>query len=216
MPRIRTIKPEFWTDGAIISLPYETRLFYIGMWNHACDRGHMSDDPFGLKLKIMPADPVDGADLVQQLVASGRVVRVDLPDGRPYLSIPRFSDHQRVDTRWNSRCPVCAHLDSGEPAQTHASSVSPARTQKEGKGGEGKGKEGRGTADAPPQFCPKHPNGTDAPCRACGDHRRAYAAWQAEQKNKPTPTPSRDAECLEHPGYPLPCDKCRQIAEEDS
>lgn len=208
MPRIRTIKPEFWTDGAIISLPYETRLFYIGMWNHACDRGHLSDDPFGLKLKIMPADPIDGADLIQQLVQAGRVRRMTIEDGRGYLVIPRFSDHQRVDTRWNSRCPVCAHLDSQELTETHASSGGNSRTQREGKGGEGKGRKGGETADAPPLYCPKHPEGTDAPCRACGDYRRARHAWEQEQRTKPTLTPRREATCSIHAEYPLPCDRC--------
>lgn len=216
MPRIRTIKPEFWTDGAIIALPYETRLFYIGMWNHACDRGHLPDDPFGLKLKILPADPIKGEDMLAQLENAGRIRYMTLPDGRSFIEIPRFGDHQRVDTRWQSRCPVCALQDSPELTETHVSSVSPARTQKEGKGGEGKERRGGETADAPPQFCPQHPNGTDSPCRACGDYRRAYTAWKDERKNRPTPTPKRDADCPLHPNWPMPCDKCKQLAQEDA
>lgn len=31
----------------------------------------------------------------------------------------------------------------------------------------------------PPEFCPKHPGGTDAPCRACGGHRERHALWAA-------------------------------------
>jgi hypothetical protein len=185
--RIRTIKPEFWTDGAIISLPYEARLFYIGMWNNSCDRGHLSDDPLGLKLKILPADPVDGADLVERLVESGRVDRLVLPDGRRYLVIPRFTDHQRVDTRWNSRCPVCSHLDSDGLTETHVSLL------KLLPGGEGRGKEGNGgeSADAPlSPFCKKHPQGTDEPCRACGTARKRQEQAVATAKNKPTHIPS--------------------------
>ncbi|MGV9666960.1 hypothetical protein [Nocardia niigatensis] len=34
---------------------------------------------------------------------------------------------------------------------------------------------------APSQFCPAHPLGTTAACRACGDARRRFEAWQAEQ-----------------------------------
>ncbi|WP_343466372.1 hypothetical protein AAI421_14555 [Rhodococcus aetherivorans] len=33
----------------------------------------------------------------------------------------------------------------------------------------------------PSQHCPKHPGGTDAPCRACGDARRTYAEYEARQ-----------------------------------
>lgn len=36
--------------------------------------------------------------------------------------------------------------------------------------------------EPPPTHCSKHPEGTDAPCRACGDARRARTAWDAEQK----------------------------------
>jgi len=213
VPRIRTIKPEFWTDGTMLALPYEARLFYIGMWNHACDRGHLPDDPFGLKLKVLPADPVDGAALVQSLVDAGRVTRYVLPDRRPFLVIPRFGDHQRVDTRWNSRCPVCAHLDSPELTETHASLCELTQTQKEGKGGEGKGEERKGGAEAhPTPFCPNHPNGTDAPCRACGNARIAYKAHEDARKHKATQIPpavtDRSGECLIHPGYPMPCHRC--------
>lgn len=203
MARIRTIKPEFWTDGTMIGLPFEARLFYIGMWNHACDRGHLANDPFGLKLKILPADQVDGEALLALLVSAGRVAVVSLPDGRSYLTIPRFGDHQRVDTRWNSRCPVCALADSPELIETHASFETPGQDANSEThaslrelipGGERKGKEGNGgeSADAPlSPFCPKHPNGTDKPCRACGTARLASEAAKAAAKVKPTPLPPR-------------------------
>jgi hypothetical protein len=218
MPRIRSVKPEFWTDGAMISLPFETRLFYIGSWNFACDRGHLPDDPFGLKLKVLPADPVDGAVLVQQLVDAGRMERVTLPDGRKFLSIPRFTDHQRIDTRWNSRCPVCAHLDS--LGETHASFGETRGDSRELiPGGEGRGREGKGLGGedahaSPSPFCPKHPGGTDRPCRACGNARMAAEAAKAAEKNRPTPLPRRVPECPEHPNWPLPCEKCAAIAAE--
>lgn len=33
----------------------------------------------------------------------------------------------------------------------------------------------------PSPHCPKHPSGTDAPCRACGDARSAHGEWEAAQ-----------------------------------
>lgn len=214
MPRIRSIKPEFWTDGAMISLPFEARLFYIGMWNFACDRGHLSDDPMGLKLKILPADTVSGKDLLDVLVGAGRVERVTMPDGRHYLNIPRFTDHQRIDTRWNARCPVCTHLDSPALAETHASlsDLIPTHAGGEGRGGERKGGESADAQLSP--FCPNHPNGTERPCRACGTARMAFEATKAAEKSKPTPLPRRHATCTVHSEWPLPCEKCAQIAAE--
>lgn len=32
----------------------------------------------------------------------------------------------------------------------------------------------------PPEHCPKHPEGTDAPCRACGGARQRREAWEAD------------------------------------
>lgn len=205
MPRIRSIKPEFWTDGAIIRLPFEARLFYIGMWNFACDRGHLSDDPFGLKLKIMPADPVDGNELVQQLVESGRVERVTIPGGRAFLSIPRFNDHQRIDTRWNSRCGLCTHLDSPNLAETHASSHKLTPGGREGKEGE----ERKGV-EVP--WCHKHPGGTDQPCGPCRTARLTYEAQLLAKKNHKETIPEvrKPAECPTHPGYPNDCPRCAE------
>lgn len=180
MARIRTIKPDFWTDGKIISLSFEARLFYIGMWNFVCDRGHIADDPLGLKLKILPNDAVNGSDLVDALVSAGLVRRIEIPDGRVFLEIPRFPDHQKVDARWNSRCPACAQPDSPKLTETHPNSP------QEGKGREGKGKEGRGKevaeATPPTRTCGKHDGWEHGErCGACGRDRRAHEAHEAEQ-----------------------------------
>lgn len=233
MARIRSIKPEFWTDGTIIRLPFEVRLFYIGMWNFACDRGHVEDDPFGLKLKILPADQVDGDSLVEQLVDSGRVERLDV-EGRSFLSIPRFNDHQRVDTRWKSRCPACSHLDSQELTETHTSlpdigadqgkhetRVSSRETHgivtRPHVGGEGEGKDRKGgegeDVDTPPApKCRKH-DGWDhhENCRLCGEDRKAHEAWENAQARKPRPVKPH-----QHQWFPdgtcLTCEERREVA----
>jgi len=33
----------------------------------------------------------------------------------------------------------------------------------------------------PSPHCPRHPGGTDAPCRACGDAKRAHREWEAQR-----------------------------------
>lgn len=221
MARIRTIKPDFWTDGNMIGLTPFARLFFIGLWNFTlCDRGHLPDDPMGLKLKILPADSVDPFELVEELLGRGRVTRLSMADGRTFLFVPRFVDHQKLDTRWNSRCPACAQLASSNPAETHASlgELSEPRSGGEGRGGERNGEERKGGADAQTPalkpFCSNHPDGTDSPCRACGNARRAYDAELIREKTKPTASGIvTDPDCPKHPGRPLRgCDRC----EEDS
>jgi hypothetical protein len=197
MSRIRTIKPDFWTDGRIIALSPYARLLYIGSWNFTlCDRGHLADDANGLRLKVLPGDTVDGDVLLAELLAEGRIVRLELPDGRTFLHIPRFEDHQKIDTRWNSRCPVCTHQDSLKLTETHASlgetrgiSASSGETRL---GGEGKGKESKG-GEEPPRKCPEHSHLTIAPnCGACKELRLAREAWEKTRPTASTPSPPRD------------------------
>jgi hypothetical protein len=165
MARIRNLKPEFWTDGNIVQLSFAARLFYQGTWNFAlCDRGHLPDDPMELKLKILPADDVDPAELVEELVKFGRIVREETRDGRKFLRVVRLPDHNKVDPRWSPRCPYCIaeHAEppgsSEEPRgaspklpDTPGSHTGPPRNSApEGKGREGKGEEGKETSAKPP------------------------------------------------------------------
>jgi hypothetical protein len=139
MARIRTIKPEFWTDGDVMDLSPFARLLFIGSWNFAlCDFGHVADDPRRLKMQVLPADEVDGVALVEELVNAGRMVRIQV-DGRSFLHIKRFTDHQKTEKRWTPRCPVCA---TSEPRQTSPNLSETRRTSApERKGEERKGKE---------------------------------------------------------------------------
>ena len=144
MARIRTIKPTFWTDGNIIKLTSFARLMYIGMWNFAlCDEGHVADDAYTLKLQILPADDVDADELLAELMDLGRVERLTIPGGRTFLHVTRMPDHQKVDPRWNTRCPVCKALQtSPELATTQESLGATHRNSPElGLGKESKGKE---------------------------------------------------------------------------
>lgn len=153
MARIRTIKPDFWTDGRIVSLSPFARLLFIGMWNFTmCDYGHVADDAMKLKLQILPMDNVDIVQLLDELLASKRVMRVEDPEGRTYLHVTRFGDHQKIDPRWKTRCPACAHQDSLKLVETHSSLAethpsvveTPRDSPKLSLGREGMGRDGKG------------------------------------------------------------------------
>lgn len=225
MARIRTIKPEFWTDSTVVALPIETRLFYIGMWNFAqCDAGHLPDDPGALKLKIFPADPVDPVALVQQLVDAGRIARL-VVEGRPFLHIQRFADHQKLDSRWAPRCAVCKSITETPPNSREferARVSSPKLPEGKDLGDSKDSREGTGTA--PPRRCVQHLNDPVAPpCMACRDARLAREDWDKAQKAIPTPHAPR-AEDVKgrfchvdgHGGYPVPCEKCQREEEQSA
>lgn len=123
MARIRTLKPEFWTDDIIVELSFAARLFYQGYWNFAlCDYGHSDATAKTLKMQIFPADDVDAEELIEELVKWGRLIRKTTPEGRPYLHAATLSKHTKMDTRWNTRCPYCALEAPARPADTPPSS----------------------------------------------------------------------------------------------
>lgn len=111
MPKIRGIKPDFWTDEDIADLSIPARLLFIGMWTYACDNGHLDDKPRQLKMKVFPADDIDIAPLLDELARARRIER----DGIT-ITIPKFAFHQRPHKRWWTTCglPLCTVPDGDE------------------------------------------------------------------------------------------------------
>lgn len=125
MARIRSIKPEFWTDSVIVALSPMARLLYIGMWNFAlCDHGHLENDPIRLKLQVLPMDSIDIGSLLDELLDSNRINLIRTKSGDSYLHIPSMKRNQKGDPRWKSRCPACndAEYGSTQLTETQASS----------------------------------------------------------------------------------------------
>lgn len=99
MPKIRGIKPETWTDENFVDLSPLARLLFIGLWNYACDNGHVEDKPKQIKMRVLPADDCSANGLLAELAEHGRIVR----EGG-WITIPTLRDHQRIDKRWFVAC----------------------------------------------------------------------------------------------------------------
>ena len=99
MARIRSVKPEFWTDEKIVDLSPVAKLLYIGIWNFADDHGLLVDDPRRLKLQVLPADDIDAQELVNELVSVGLLTRVRSETGVDLLWVRSFAEHQKIDKR---------------------------------------------------------------------------------------------------------------------
>ena len=103
MPRIRTIKPEFWEDKKIASLPYPCRLFFIGTWNFADDNGVVVANIPVLKSKIFPYDESLRVSEVQKWIDALIEARMLIPisyNNESYYVIRTFKGHQKIDKRW--------------------------------------------------------------------------------------------------------------------
>lgn len=113
MPRIRTIKPEFWSSPSVTQLSAVARLAYIGMWNWADDTGRGTLNLKELEGFIFPFDDVQTLshgtsenfrDCVAEIIGSCGVVVYEVA-GRDYYEIPAWSKHQRNERRAKSKFP---------------------------------------------------------------------------------------------------------------
>ncbi|END3472173.1 hypothetical protein ABL142_000946 [Salmonella enterica] len=96
MARIRTIKPEFWTDEKIVECSFEARLMFIGMLNFADDKGNLVRSPKRIKMQIFPADTIDCEPLIKELSGAGLISEYSV-SGAGYIHINGFSKHQKIN-----------------------------------------------------------------------------------------------------------------------
>jgi len=99
MPKIRTIKPEFWSDEDIVSCSITTRLFFLGLWNFADDDGVFEWKPLSLKMKVFPNDEIHVSACLTELKKHGRIACFT-KEGKQYGIIKNFAKHQKVDVRF--------------------------------------------------------------------------------------------------------------------
>lgn len=154
MPRIRTIKPEFWTSLTVTSLPLPCRLTFIGLWNFSDDAGRSVLEPRLLKAAIWPLDDeVTAADVGGHLAALANVGLISLYEvaGRKYIQISSWTEHQKVEKPRNSQLPPPP--DGGGEVSPTFPRLEGEAYPLEGKGKEGIGEErkGRGGEEPPPR-----------------------------------------------------------------
>ena len=99
MPRIRTVKPEFWLDEHLAMLPPETRLLAIGLLNQADDDGYFRAHPVLLKAAIFPFNEpsVSPHDMLIQLQKIGYISLCIGGDGKAYGLVVNFAKHQKIN-----------------------------------------------------------------------------------------------------------------------
>src|SRR6185312_13417985 len=106
MARIRTIKPEFWTNERVMECSINARLMFIGMWNFADDLGRLSLSAKTIKAQIFPSDDISSdtiLGMISELSRNGLILRYEV-EGREYLQIVGWQ-HQRIDKPQPGKCP---------------------------------------------------------------------------------------------------------------
>ena len=99
MAKIRGFKPNLWTDEDFVELSPFARLLWLGMWNYACDNGHLADKSKQIKMRVLPTDDVNCADLLRELEARHLIERAD-----GWITIPNLTWHQKPDRRYFLTC----------------------------------------------------------------------------------------------------------------
>lgn len=134
MARIRTVKPEFWTDEKVVECSIQARLLFIGMFNFADDNGNLVNSPKRIKMQVFPADALDCDPLLNELITHGLLTEYSV-NGVSYLNIKGFTKHQKINRPTKSAIPDIEF--SEDSLSTHEQLT-------DGKDLEGKGKESKG------------------------------------------------------------------------
>jgi len=147
MARIRTIKPELWTDAKTGTLSPKALLLFLGMLNFSDDYGVIEHCCHYLKACIFPHNTEPPGDLIaplllDELLPRGLVVVFsDQDTKKQYLFIRNFAKHQRVDRPGKPLIPGFNPSSFDEPSSNTRRTLANVPAGREGKGREGKGKE---------------------------------------------------------------------------
>lgn len=104
MARIRTVKPDFWTDEKIVELTPFARLLFIGLWNFCDDDGRMQYSTKKIKMQILPADDVDTHALLTELSVTG-LIEVYSVENKEYIQVTNWKKHQTINRPVASKHP---------------------------------------------------------------------------------------------------------------
>lgn len=115
MPRIRTIKPEYWSSPGTETISPWARLLFVAMWNWADDAGRGTCQLKELQGFAFPLDEEETAPEVATMAGFKRTLaqvreQYDVVfykvSGRPYYAIPSWKRHQRNERTAQSKYPA--------------------------------------------------------------------------------------------------------------
>ncbi|MFE1820796.1 hypothetical protein ACFW9S_17555 [Streptomyces anulatus] len=111
MARIRTIKPEAYVSESLAEVSVEAERTFFGLLTQADDHGRHRDNAAIIGGLLWPLraehTSVHVEDDLHQLANAGLICRYTGCDGRRYLHIVTWSQHQKIDKPSQSRLPSC-------------------------------------------------------------------------------------------------------------
>lgn len=100
MARIRTIKPQHWSDKALATMSFQAHLLWVGTWNFSDDAGVIEADLMLMRSNIFPRRKDVSIEQIgqwiEELVAAKFIIPFDYEDESYYLQ-RTFHVHQKID-----------------------------------------------------------------------------------------------------------------------
>jgi len=98
--RSRTLRPDFFRNAELCSLPPLTRILFAGLWTEADRAGRLLDRPRTLKGKLLPYDDCDVETMLDQLAAGPDpfIARYEVR-GQRVIHVVTFLKHQTPHPR---------------------------------------------------------------------------------------------------------------------
>lgn len=116
MPRIRTVKPEFWKSPKAARVSRDARLLFLGLLTEADDEGRLLASPKLLAGALFPHDDDATPKRVErwfgELVVEGMVESYEV-EGVLFAFVVGFSEHQRISHPTASRHPAPSGMQPG-------------------------------------------------------------------------------------------------------
>ena len=119
MPRIRTIKPEFWSDEKLAPLDPVDRLTFLGLISLADDFGRVHDNLKVIDAFVFPECSRTVRESLAKLSRMGRIRRGKSSSGKLIIEIENWNKHQRVDKPQTATAlPPIVSIVDGEQQET--------------------------------------------------------------------------------------------------
>ena len=107
--RIRTVKPEFFSDPIMCSLDPMSRLTFIGLWIMADDYGRLLDAPKTIAGELFPFDESVTSQTINEILENlanlSRIIRYS-SNGCSVLFIVNWDKHQKIAHPTASKLPA--------------------------------------------------------------------------------------------------------------
>jgi hypothetical protein len=133
MARIRSLKPEAFQSETLALVSVNAERTFLGLSTQVDDRGRIADKPAALNGELWamrnerePHTTTDFEAELDELVDVGLVCRYVGCDGKRYLHLTSFIEHQKVDKPSNPRTPRCPHHQVDDHCGKHGREPCPS------------------------------------------------------------------------------------------